>query len=857
VRAPAALCRIRCAKLTLALTAVLLLCCSASRAASAPAKPEQLFVRVSLLSPSERPWRVQIIVQKPGAKPQSVFAGKTIANTANEADLLPARQPGSWVDLSGALSPGGATVRFLFDTQPALEQQSGGVKATIDVAAAADDAAILRSVTDHDPGNVIAIRIPADPRKGPDRILSIREDTQRRLDEVKSLHLPDGPRPRKIWCMTGFRSNGEFYTDPAIAEMDFEIVRRLGMNGFWQQSGGQPGELRKMAEAHGLDRSTVYWRSVETLPADKDLGGATRLDWNALDLYLDKVYRDSIAATRKQHPGGMPEVVADLMDEPDGLHFDGPEYREAFARYARQQGLSPQLFGRGAWEQVAPLILRWRSFFEQRAQLDRHDEPARRLFYWSAKFWNYVTARTYATATRKVEQYAPATGTRVNFGPPWWYDYGTLPRGIDAFEFGRLRSVTMGFNEDWVGHGNPRVPLEIDTLLMDWSRAAARPATPLLGCYVTRDADRPSVKLRTFACLAREAKIFDFYYYGPAYTFFDHWSDNSSMVQGVAELTRDIGAADDVLWDGRAPKAETALLYSQSWPVWKTDDTEQCEQVMAYLALLHAGVPVDIVSDTEVADGRFAARGYKCLYVVNESVPAAAAAEVERWVHAGGRLWASGWAAMADEYNAPSDRWDKMLGIKSRQWKPTGDLKRLGQPIRPDDWTRPIFGREVTIDPADDAAAQPIELPGQTHKAFQRSWGKGLVQVVPWTAGKEYMDGATEKAGSLAKATIFPEDGRRKIFAGFAADAGTSPPATTSVSQVLAWPLWTQSKGVILLANYTGEPVSELHVRLAAPFPVTRAHSLREGDLPLSRSDPEHVELTLPMRDVTDIIELK
>jgi len=837
--------------------AVLFLCCAAGKAAPAPPKPDQLFVRVSLLSPPDRPWRVQIVAQKPGGKVQSVFAGITVANTAKEAGLLAAGQAGGWVDLSGAPSPGGATVRLLFETQPALENGSQGVNARIDVATAADDAAILRSVTDHDPGNIIAIRIPADPVKDPDRILTIREDTQRRLDKVKALNLPDGPRPRKIWCMTGFRSNGEFYTDPAIAEMDFDIVRRLGMNGYWQQNGGQPGELRKMAAAHGLDRSTVYWRSVETLPADKELGGATRLDWNALDLYLDKVYRDSIAVTRKQHPFGMPEVVADLMDEPDGLHFDGPEYRQAFGQYAQQQGLSPQSFGKGAWDQVAPLAFRWRSFFEQRAKLDARDESARRLFYWSARFWNYATARTYAMATRKVEQYAPGTGTRVNFGPPWWYDYGTLPRGIDAFEFGRLRGVTLGFNEDWVGHGNPRVPLESDTLLMDWSRAAARPATPLLGCYITRDADRASVKLRTFACLAREAKIFDFYYYGPAYTFFDHWSDNASMVQGVAELTRDIGAADDVLWDGRAPKAETALLYSQPWPVWKTDDTEQCEQMMAYVALLHAGVPVDIVSDTEIADGRFAARGYKCLYSVNESVPAAAAAEIERWVHAGGRLWASGWAAMADEYNTPTDTWDKMLGIKLRQWKPTGDLKRLGQPIRPDDWTRPIFGRDVAIEPADDAAIQSIESPGHEHKAYRRAWGKGLVQVVPWTAGKDYMDGATEKAGSLAKATLFPEDARRKIFTGLAADAGASPPAITSASQVLAWPLWTQNKGVILLANYTGEPVSELHVTFVAPLPITKAHSLRQGELALGRLDQDGLQLTLPMDEVTDIILLE
>ena len=83
----------------------------------------------------------------------------------------------------------------------------------------------------------------------------------------------------------------------------------------------------------------------------------------------------------------------------------------------------------------------------------------------------------------------PGVGTRVNFGPPWWYDYGTLPRGIDAFAFGKLRGVSLGFNEDWCGNGNPRVPMELNTLLIDWSRAAARPAEPLLGCYITRDAN--------------------------------------------------------------------------------------------------------------------------------------------------------------------------------------------------------------------------------------------------------------------------------------------------------------------------------------------------------------------------------
>ena len=88
----------------------------------------------------------------------------------------------------------------------------------------------------------------------------------------------------------------------------------------------------------------------------------------------------------------------------------------------------------------------------------------------------------------------------------------------------------------------------------------------------------------------------------------------------------------------------------------------------------------------------------KSLYVVNESLPATAAAGIERWVRGGGRLWCSGWAGGRDEYHTPTSVGNGLLGIRSRSWQPTGDLKRLGQTIRPDDWTRPIFMRETELD---------------------------------------------------------------------------------------------------------------------------------------------------------------
>lgn len=78
--------------------------------------------------------------------------------------------------------------------------------------------------------------------------------------------------------LTGFRGHGQFYTDPAIVEMDFDIIRKLGMNGMWDQG----GLTRQMARQRGIDRSTLYWRAIAFPPRDAEVGGV-RLDWSALE----------------------------------------------------------------------------------------------------------------------------------------------------------------------------------------------------------------------------------------------------------------------------------------------------------------------------------------------------------------------------------------------------------------------------------------------------------------------------------------------------------------------------------------------------------------------------------------------
>jgi hypothetical protein len=828
-------------------------------------------VRVQLLEPRDNPYKVQVVVRPRYGTNINFVAGQTISGTAGgqytppSADELAAREkeaqpadpgkPTCWIDLSAHLSGANlSSVQFYF--VPAAQFTNTGVKARFDIATAADDKAIARSITDRDPGNVISLRVPSDLVKDKQWLLSIREDAHRRLKEIKDLNLPDGPLPRKIWCMTGFRPWGMF-TDPTITDLDFQVIRALGMNGFWDMN----AENHKMAFAHGIDRTTFYWRSVT--PPGFNTPAGIALDWAKLGSFLADAYRRDIEGTRKLFSDRLPMAIVDLMDEPAGIAFTGPEYDQEFHLYLQRHGLHPDFFGKKTWDEVAAVRTKsaylWWDFFKTRAAMDIADIHQRRLFYWSAHFLCHANTLIYSKANSAVEQYAPeVVGTRVNLGPPWWYDYGTVPRGIDAIEMGRLRGFTLAFNEDWIGNGDPRWPLESNTLLADWDRAPLRPARPLGGAYITKDANRTAVKLRVFGFLARECKIFDFYYYGPAYGQFDHWSDNFSMVQGVAELTRDIGQADELLWEGRAPKAEVALLYSKSWPVWKEDDTEQIEWMMTYLALLHAHVPVDIVSDEEVADGRFAAGPYKCLYVVNESVPANTAAEIERWVRGGGRLWTAGWSAAKDEYNSPTPSWNEMLGVGERTWKPAGDLERFGELIEYANERRPYFSRHCHMEPtgATNLSYTAITVPpGETaSKAYQRKHGAGLIQVVPWTAGKDYIDGHKKLDGCVAKgAVIYPDDDRRKVIAQFALDAVT-PPAITSASQIMAWPLWALNGGAVLIANFTGDPAENVRVSFWSPQIVKTLRSIRVGQLKFEQDKDKRVTCTIPVKDVTDIL---
>jgi hypothetical protein len=128
-----------------------------------------------------------------------------------------------------------------------------------------------------------------------------------------------------------------------------------------------------------------------------------------------------------------------------------------------------------------------------------------------------------------------------------------------------------------------------------------------------------------------------------------------------------------------------------------------------------------------------------------------------------------------------------------------------------------------------------------------------VVKIVDQAPGKAYMDGVTQVKGTLVDALIYPDGIARDVYVKFALDAGVKPPAVTSVSQILAYPLWSKGAGVVLLANYTGEPAENVTVRFQAPVTVKSLRSLRHGELKFTRARG-YIECAVPVDDVTDIL---
>lgn len=143
----------------------------------------------------------------------------------------------------------------------------------------------------------------------------------------------------------------------------------------------------------------------------------------------------------------------------------------------------------------------------------------------------------------------------------------------------------------------------------------------------------------------------------------------AELLVRVANAARSLSQAEFFLYEARPSHSpEVAFVAPRSSEIWShaTDPglTVFEDAKWVYTALRHAHIPLDILSEQQLAEGKF--DQYKVLYVVGSHLHHRATLAVDAWVRKGGTLWTGASGLTRDEANQPNPAALKLLGLRER-----------------------------------------------------------------------------------------------------------------------------------------------------------------------------------------------
>ena len=466
--------------------------------------------------------------------------------------------------------------------------------------------------------------------------------------------------------------------ETALAEGVLTLVKR-GFNTLLMDPSPRN---RVLLERTGLTRIT--WAVYNPPGYAFDYGG---IDSEAIENFAQSL------AQKYREAGFAPEQMAlfTMSDEP-GWYYpamfraltNSPAGLSRFREYLRARNISPRDLGHRRWEDVFPL-----------GRSSARDQPSRRLFYWTMRFFAWDSARHFSDCTRALER---AFYTNLPVIANWNFFTGRLyvpgpvanngekespdaaMGGHDWLEFGRMRGGTMLWTEDWFS----------DAQAPQWSwyaarlREGARQGGVSFGGYViprTAGDRTEGILQKILTLVGCGGKAIKYFVFGPEYNFPGNcYSENVRVLPTMAEAHRLIGRAEALLWPGRMPRSPVGLLWPRSAQMWdaleersprtiqdatNTDLNRQTVDYWAelfnlYRALQHANLPADLVDEDDLTDEGL--RSFRVLYVTAPDIPVEGQAALVRWVESGGVLVMTCGAGGFDRYHEPTRVLAKGLG---------------------------------------------------------------------------------------------------------------------------------------------------------------------------------------------------
>jgi hypothetical protein len=566
-----------------------------------------------------------------------------------------------------------------------------------------------------------------------------------------------------------------------------------------------------------------------------------------------------------------------LADEPGwyfpdsyrALEKDADRLRD-FHAYLAANHLTPGELGKNAWEDVRTLGV---SGAGPTSSLD-----ARRLFYWTARYFSWHSANYFAQVTRDLKsEFGNSLEVYTNwnnfsgslyFDIPVRTDYPSSPdKGAGAHdwsEFGRLHGTNMLWTEDWFGP--PRA--------YQWSYYCSR-----LGSIASANGLRfggymvPSVNPEPLYGVLQKAlsivggggKAIEYYTFGPEYSFPGNcYSEVPGVEQPIAQANRMIAAAEDVLWPGKRPRAQIAILQPRSSDIWDRRHLSPTQPVAgstnsylnernvdymaesfdAYLALQLANVPADFMDEDDLTSSRLAS--YKVLYITEPDIPSDAQVALREWVKRGGTLVMVPGAAQADRYDepvtiltslidAPPYRRTFMMGPHWNETAlealpPAGKL--LGQPV---------FGSRVALEVGPDARSF---FDDHSVAVLERRIGAGRIVYFAWFPGISFAKSVLGHDYWLIPAASKSISQQWILYP--VRSAHIEPPVLVDKPLVETPFLLSPSGAAVTLLNWSGSQQESVKVTVRVPFPVRSAMSSIRGTIPFVQNGG-NVNFSIPL----------
>lgn len=669
---------------------------------------------------------------------------------------------------------------------------------------------------------------------------------------------------------------GVRHCNPAIVAEECRTLQLLGINGLVGD------DSLRLADAAGSGKGfrRIFWGGPGSGSpmAAVSSSGAGEPDGCPFDSRLPALMAERARQAIHEHQASGADERWGLWWDEIGVAVKGhmndcETCRAAFCDYLRQNHVNPEEVGSKSWDDVRPFRL-----FEVKKTGTKtvqtatpappeSDASACRLYYHTYRFMTHATAQLFPASAAAMK--AENVRLYAMQGPtPSWAGHS-----LDWHEFYDEKANTAVVWE--TSNRDPRV-WQWESYLGDVVRGiAARHDLPI-GCLVKPHRGAP--QQRMLSVVTRGAKALEWYTYGPDYSKGDSFSQSPELLEEVAEAGRFLARAEPFLYEAEwAQPPEVAFVSPRSSEIWgKAGDlnvTAFEDAKWVYLALRHAHIPVDVLSEKQVAEGAKSLDRYKVLYVVGPNLHRDAAAEVSRWVKAGGVLWTDALGLSRDEAQQPLTVMNDLFGVSERRYESWGTvpayrataLEPLVEKNAPESaqitlGTKSVSG--TTAATADFAAAvgrEPLARPeessieGKGKARFadgvpalvECEVGKGKVVHAGFWAGLTYS--ARVRRPDFDMPTDFPTR-LRELIAGPALQRGIVRAAIPADPLVECVALQKDGRTVFALMNWAyrrnekervRHPIEHANLRIDLPgLPASaRLRSLQQGDLKLQEEN--------------------